>query len=209
MSKPTTPAVPFIPPVPEEGSPNDVARRAAEGDPAAIASVLRSIRPAVVAVVRRILGPCQADADDAVQHTLIGFIRALPAYRGDADPTAYAKTIAVRSALAFRRQAHFASARTDGSEDAGLLPSKHPSPSDDVTAEQRRRLVRQLLGEIPAEQAEALAMRVVLGWSLEEIAAHSAVPLNTVRSRLRLAKEALRKRIEAAPGLQEALVVGD
>jgi len=48
-------------------------------------------------------------------------------------------------------------------------------------------------------------MRVVLGWSIKEIATHSGAPLNTVRSRLRLAKEALKSRIEEDPGLVEAL----
>ena len=57
--------------------------------------------------------------------------------------------------------------------------------------------MRELLAAIPTEQGETLAMRVVLGWSLEEIAAHTRVPVNTVRSRLRLAKEAMRRRIEA------------
>jgi RNA polymerase sigma-70 factor (ECF subfamily) len=65
--------------------------------------------------------------------------------------------------------------------------------------------MRELLAELPPEQAEALAMRVVLGWSLEEIAVQSRAPLNTVRSRLRLAKESLRKTIESQPWLHEAL----
>ena len=46
-----------------------------------------------------------------------------------------------------------------------------------------------------------------LGGSLEEIAAHSGAPLNTVRSRLRLAKEAMRRKIEGTSGLLEALEV--
>ena len=50
-------------------------------------------------------------------------------------------------------------------------------------------------------------VRVVLGWSLEEIAGQSGAPLNTVRSRLRLAKESLRKTIETEPGLLELLEV--
>jgi RNA polymerase sigma-70 factor (ECF subfamily) len=69
-------------------------------------------------------------------------------------------------------------------------------------------LLRGLLEIIPQEQAEALALRTMLGWSLQEIAAASAVPLNTVRSRLRLAKEALRSKIEADSSLAEALGVG-
>ena len=71
----------------------------------------------------------------------------------------------------------------------------------------RKRIVRDLLGVIPPEQAEALALRVALGWTLEEIASASDTPLNTVRSRLRLAKEALRRRIEADPSLRDELEV--
>ena len=50
-------------------------------------------------------------------------------------------------------------------------------------------------------------MRIVLGFSLEEIATQSGAPLNTVRSRLRLAKERLRSRIESDPALRETLEV--
>jgi RNA polymerase sigma-70 factor (ECF subfamily) len=47
----------------------------------------------------------------------------------------------------------------------------------------------------------------MLGWSLEEIAQTSGAPVNTVRSRLRLAKEALRRKIVADPVLAEELGV--
>ena len=66
--------------------------------------------------------------------------------------------------------------------------------------------MQSLLEEIPQEQAEALAMRTMLGWSLEEIVEASGAPLNTVRSRLR-AKEALRRKIEADPALADELGV--
>ena len=45
----------------------------------------------------------------------------------------------------------------------------------------------------------------MLGWSLKEIAAATDTPLNTVRSRMRLAKEALRKRVATDPALAAAL----
>jgi len=62
---------------------------------------------------------------------------------------------------------------------------------------------------LPEAQAEALALRVALGWSLKEIADATSTPLNTVRSRLRLAKEALRRRIGDDPGLADQLDVGE
>jgi RNA polymerase sigma-70 factor (ECF subfamily) len=40
---------------------------------------------------------------------------------------------------------------------------------------------------------------MALGHSIEEIAVITNAPVNTVRSRLRLAKEALRSRVEADP----------
>jgi RNA polymerase sigma-70 factor (ECF subfamily) len=64
-----------------------------------------------------------------------------------------------------------------------------------------------MLAELPAGQGETLALRVVLGSSIKEIAEATQVPVNTVRSRLRLAKEALRKRIEEDPTLAAELEV--
>jgi DNA-directed RNA polymerase specialized sigma24 family protein len=63
--------------------------------------------------------------------------------------------------------------------------------------------VRALLDDLPEEQAEALALRFMLGWSLIEISEASGAPVNTVRSRLRLAKEALRRRVEADAALAD------
>jgi RNA polymerase sigma factor (sigma-70 family) len=77
------------------------------------------------------------------------------------------------------------------------------SVSEDAFGGRRRELLRELLEDLPEEQAEALTLRVVMGWSLEEVAQASGAPVNTVRSRVRLAKEALRARIEAQPALAE------
>ncbi len=75
-----------------------------------------------------------------------------------------------------------------------------PNPqADDQLAEivprvlEQREALRQLLDELPPEQAEALAMHCVLGCTVEETAAATGVPINTVRGRLVTAKSALRK----------------
>ena len=44
-------------------------------------------------------------------------------------------------------------------------------------------------------------MRVVLGCSLPEVAQATGVPVNTVRSRIRLAREHIKARIESDPRL--------
>jgi RNA polymerase sigma-70 factor (ECF subfamily) len=185
----------------------ELARLAATGDSMATGKLLRTLTPRLVRVVRAVLGGGHPDVDDAIQQALIGFVQALPAFRGDCDPLGYATVIAVRAAVAVRKRAHIDHGRRDDSADADAIAGHRPSPGDEVAARQRKELLRDLLAELPNEQAEALAMRVVLGWSLEEIAAQSGAPLNTVRSRLRLAKEGMRRRIEERPSLVDALEV--
>lgn len=62
-------------------------------------------------------------------------------------------------------------------------------------AAELRLIVSSLLGVLPTVQAQALLLRFVLGCSLQEIAEIAVVPLNTVRSRIRLAREALQRRL--------------
>jgi RNA polymerase sigma-70 factor (ECF subfamily) len=182
----------------------ELAKRAGTGDVAATARLLRLVAPEMLRVVRGVMGTYAAEVDDAAQQALVGLVQALPAFRGDCSPVGYACRIAFRTALAQRRSAQKSRARRDPSVDADSLPSDMTARAD---AAHRTELLRGLLEVIPAEQAEALAMRTMLGWSLQEIASASGAPLNTVRSRLRLAKEALRSKIEADPSLADALGV--
>ncbi len=182
-----------------------VVQAAAAGDGVATSMLLRRMSPQLTSTVRAVLGPAHPDLDDAVQHALLGFVQALPAFRGDCSPLGYARTIAVRAALALRRRGRVREQQRDDVADAEAVPTSCPSPGDDIAARQRRELLRDLLDELPPEQAETLALRVILGCSLEEVAAQTGAPLNTVRSRLRLAKERLKARIEADPALLESL----
>lgn len=182
-----------------------LAREAASGDNAAMAKLLRAIAPKLVAVVRAILGGGHPDVDDAVQQTLIGFVQGLPAFRGDCDPTGYGRVIAVRTAVAARKRARTRGARNDDDAETDHLVAGSPSPREHALSSRRKEALRDLLSELPPEQGEAFAMRIVLGCSLEEIAKQSNAPVNTIRSRLRLAKERLKSRIESDPVLLETL----
>ncbi|MFO0680046.1 MAG: RNA polymerase sigma factor [Polyangiaceae bacterium] len=184
-----------------------LARAAAAGDTAATAKLLRMVAPKMMRVVRAMLGSQHPDVDDVLQQALIGLVRALPAFRGECDPAGYASTIAVRKALAVRKRGRVERGRRDDDAVAEDTRADGPSPGDEAVSAKRKALLRDLLADIPEEQAEALALRTMLGWSLEEIAENAGAPINTIRSRLRLAKEALRKRIEADPSLLEALEV--
>jgi RNA polymerase sigma-70 factor (ECF subfamily) len=182
-----------------------LARAAAQGDSAATGQLLRALATRLGRVVRAVLGGGHPDLDDAIQQSLIGLVQALPAFRGDCEPLGYATIIAVRTAVAARKRSRTDQSRREDGVEADLMEAHHPSPGEEAAASHRKALLRGLLDDLPSEQAEALAMRVVLGWSIKEIASHSGAPLNTVRSRLRLAKEALKSRIEEDADLTDAL----
>lgn len=55
--------------------------------------------------------------------------------------------------------------------------------------------LQKALGELPEEQREIVIMRIWSGMTLEEVAAATDVPVNTVASRYRYALEKLRERL--------------
>lgn len=185
----------------------ELAQKAAAGDGAATSQLLRELAPKLVRIVKAVLGSTHPDVDDAMQLALIGFVQALPAYRGDCEPLSYARIIAVRAAIAVRKRSRARSQRQDEESAADKVAELRPSPGETAAAAQRKNLLRDLLDELPVEQAEALAMRVVLGCSLEEVSARAGAPVNTIRSRVRLAKERLRARIENDPKLVDLFEV--
>jgi RNA polymerase sigma factor (sigma-70 family) len=184
----------------------DLATRAAAGDLAATQEFLAYVWPTLTRVAAGVLGARHADLDDAVQQSMIALVRALPAFRGECHPAGYASRITLRVALRVRRNVKRDTNRREAFGQLDPSDEAAAAPSDDALGSRRRELLRELLEDLPEEQAEALTLRVVMGWSLEEVASASGAPVNTVRSRVRLAKEALRARIEAQPALAELQV---
>jgi RNA polymerase sigma factor (sigma-70 family) len=173
---------------------------AQSGDRDAIDRILVFLTPSLLKAVRALLGPDHADVEDRVQEVLIAVIEALPGFRGDCTLLHFAIRIAIRRTTAARRRSRRI---LDWVERFRLreepLADEPMSPGDATIADRRRALLRTLLGEIPETQAETIVLRTALGHSIEEIAVITNAPVNTVRSRMRLAKEALRSRVEADP----------
>lgn len=182
----------------------DAARR---GDPVATRRLLVAVGPAVLGVARAVLGRGDRDLEDVVQEALVGVINGLPTFRGESSVVHFARAIALRRALDQRRSRARRGVTVELEDDS--LVATGESPDETVLAARRRKVLRELLGELPPEQAEAFAQRVLFGFSNEEIATQMNAPLETVRSRLRLAKAALRARIQNDPTLLELLETDD
>ena len=184
----------------------ELATRAAAGDLAATQEFLSYVWPTLTRVASGVLGAQHPDLDDAVQQSMIALLRALPAFRGECHPAGYASRITLRVALRVRKGNKRDLTRRETLSRLSSLEPSSASPTEDALSARRRELLRELLQDLPEEQAEALALRVVMGWTLEEVSRATGAPINTVRSRVRLAKEALRHRIESLPELGELKV---
>jgi RNA polymerase sigma-70 factor (ECF subfamily) len=178
-----------------------VARAALAGDARAQRRLCEAIAPALLVPLRMILGANHPDIEDVLQDALVGVLRGLPTFRWESSVVHFAKRVAAKRALEARRRARTVANTVDRAAEAE--PVDRETPGDFLSAGRRRRHLRSLLDELPEAQAETLVMRAILGHSIEEIARVTEAPVNTVRSRLRLAKEALRSRIEGDPTLAE------
>jgi len=175
----------------------ELVERARAGDRAALERLSERLLPSLMRAVRALLGRDDPDTDDQCQEILIAVLEALPSFRGESTLLHFAIRIAVRRTTRARRRSRSILGwleRLHLGERA--LVKAPPTPHKLTLADRRREILLSLLAKLPEAQAETFVLRTVLGHSVAEVATITAVPINTVRSRLRLAKEALRRRIE-------------
>jgi RNA polymerase sigma factor (sigma-70 family) len=188
---------------------HQLARRAAAGQKEATRALLIAIGPSMLRAVRRVLARASHEVEDVVQEAMEAFVAALPSFRGECTVLHFAWRVAVLTALANRRRLDLRAQWSAGVGDPAALEAADgdPSPAEATLLRERRQALGLLLDELPAAQAEVLILHAALGFTIEEIAVTVGRPIETVRSRLRLAKQALRDRIAASPHLNEILEV--
>jgi RNA polymerase sigma-70 factor, ECF subfamily len=147
-----------------------LARAAAGGSPDAVRTLVMSVTPAILRTVRGMIGTAHPDVEDVAQESVWRFVNALSGFRYECGVLHFACKVAVHTALnARRRERRRGGGRTDAFE-----PEDHahagPSPSEELASAARRETVRELFSGLPTAQAEAFAMHIVLGFSIEETA---------------------------------------
>ena len=172
------------------------------GDRGCEGELLRQLTLPIQRLLRRM---CDLpEADDALQEGLLAVRHALPAFRGDGTVTHFALGVVLKCTLAQRRHLK-RRARQEASvaQSEVVLVDAPATPQEDALARRRRTALRDLLEFLPGVQAETLALRALGDYSLQQVAEVTGAPLNTVRTRLRLARKALKQRIESDPSLRE------
>lgn len=89
-------------------------------------------------------------------------------------------------------------ARALDPDEPTLAPADLTAPDDAVSANEREARVREALKDLPEEQLSLLRAAFYEGLSHREIAEKTGVPLGTVKSRIRLAFQRMRGRLDGA-----------
>jgi RNA polymerase sigma-70 factor (ECF subfamily) len=186
----------------------EVAEAAAQGDPDAAATLILRLGGSILRIVRKVLGPAHPDVDDVAQEAVLAVLDALQRFRGESSVAHFAHRVTLHAALGARRKLN-ARMRAAQSQALPLDDVIDPgrSPHVEVLVQHRREVVLALLDELSPQVAEALALHFMLGHSVEDIARSSGLSQHTVWSRLRLGKQALRRRLRGKAIGRELLEV--
>ncbi len=155
---------------------------AALGQPAAIDSLLRQIRPLVLRYCLARLGPIaggQQVADDVAQEVCLAVLAALPRYRDIGRPfAAFVFGIASHKLADARRNAARLAIPVRELPDG---PDDQPGPEETVVANLEAQRARALLARLPSQQRDLLLARMVAGLSAEETGAVLGMSAGAVR----------------------------
>jgi RNA polymerase sigma-70 factor (ECF subfamily) len=170
---------------------NASVREVLRGNPFATRHLLQAIAPLVRSICRGVMGREHPEIEDAIQDCLVDVVRALPQFRFEADVSHYVTKITMRRAIALRQRA-----RVRAQKHVEMDACAVPVTTFDEGVEARANLIRALLDELGEAQSTVLRLRLMLGHSIDEIASITGVSVNTVKTRLRLGKNRLRRQLE-------------
>ncbi|MBI5201283.1 MAG: sigma-70 family RNA polymerase sigma factor [Elusimicrobia bacterium] len=180
----------------------ELIREARGGGRSAFAELVRRHHPAVVGLCRSMLGDAE-DADDAAQEAFLKAWRSLSGFSGGANFGTWLYRIASNQCLDMlrargRRPTQSLDALVEAEAPAleKVLGAGAPA-SDPVEAAD---LAKRLLATLPEEQRLALVLRETQGFSYEEIAETMGCSLDSVKARLKRARETLAKSLRHFSG---------
>ena len=166
--------------------------RIAAGDPDALAPLYDALAPALLALARRLCA-AEEDAEEVVQDVFVRLVRTADRFDpriGSVRALAYTM---VRNAVASRGRRTAARPATVEVDPDGPAGASDPWP-----AQERRILVGDALAALDGLDRTLVSEAYLEGRSHAELAERHALPLGTVKSRIRRALQRLRVRMEGA-----------
>jgi RNA polymerase sigma-70 factor (ECF subfamily) len=170
------------------------------GDDTAFRALVVEYHPLAFSLAYRSLGDTE-DAEEVVQDAFVKIHGALDGFRGEASLKTWILRIVWRLSLNRRRDRARSAWRRlglhQGDEDVATYTAGPPaeSPEASLLAQERRRLVRDVVDDLPPTLREVLILNSFEELGYEEIARILDIPVGTVSSRIYAARRKLAARL--------------
>ncbi|MEU6063759.1 MULTISPECIES: RNA polymerase sigma factor [Streptomyces] len=174
----------------------DLARRAAAGDPAALERLLTEVRPEVVRRCGRFL-PCREDAEEAAQDVLLQIARKISTFEGRSRFSTWLYTVVANCA----RQKYRELKRRAAEQPASIEPSQYVDPRTTSVIAGSRVDLLEALDRLEREHPHLVApliYRDICQLEYAEVAERVGIPLGTLKSRLHEARKQVRPWLTAS-----------
>jgi RNA polymerase sigma factor (sigma-70 family) len=168
----------------------ELARRAAAGDGAALDSLLQRIQPEVVRRCGRFL-PCREDAEEAAQDALLQVARNITTFQGRSRFGTWLYTVVANCA----RQKYRELKRRAAEQPATIDAAQHVDPRTTSVIAGSRVDLLEALERLEREHPHLVAplvYRDICQLDYAEVAERVGVPLGTLKSRLHEARKQVR-----------------
>jgi RNA polymerase sigma-70 factor (ECF subfamily) len=142
----------------------------------------------------------RADAEDALQETLLALHRALPGFRAESQLSTWVYRITLRVALHVRARQPRDTSPLEEEAQALRFPDGSVPPDRLAAARQESTRLLQAMSRLSAEHRAVLSLFALEGLSHAQIASVLGIPEGTVWSRLHLARKKLMAAMEGAGG---------
>jgi RNA polymerase sigma-70 factor, ECF subfamily len=167
----------------------DILIRARDGDMEAFEAVYKSASGFVYNVALKIARK-SSDAEEITQDVFVKIYRSLKDFAFKSSFKTWVYRITVNTALNHTR-ASMKDKDVIGFEDMNILPAKNDDLKTNIDRQDSEAKVDAMLEALNPDQRACMVLREIEGLDYKEIAETLNIPINTVRSRLKRARETL------------------
>jgi RNA polymerase sigma-70 factor (ECF subfamily) len=169
---------------------DDILTKASQGDLECFKKLYQAAGGFVYNVAWRVIGN-KEDAEEVTQEVFLTVYHKLKEFRFQSSFKTWVYRIAVNHAINYSKKAAKQRNRTVEYDEKFNAVSVNPEAGLNMEQEAREKLVHKFLSSLNPEQRACIVLRNMEGLSYQQIAESLGININTVRSRLKRAREAL------------------
>lgn len=157
------------------------------GDQQAFAQLMQAYRKPVYSFLVR-NGLDAQSRDDVFQEIFLKVHKSAHTYQANRPLSPWIFTIAINTVRNTKRKNQLISLDLEAAE---AVEDEQPSPENTAQLDETIDWLEQAVIQLPAAQAEAFTLSIVQGMKIKEVGAALGLPINTIKTQLRRARQTL------------------